>query len=158
MSVADRVRELVEPLLAEEGLELFDVECSPGRVAVLVDRPTGVDLDAITLATQRISALFDREDPVPGGRYLLEVSSPGLERTLRTPTHFRRALGTVVSVKTRAGVEGDRRAKGVLADADDDGFTVEGRRFSYGDVERVHTVFEWGPTPPPNRKQKAPAS
>jgi ribosome maturation factor RimP len=158
MSVADRVRELVEPLLADEGLELFDVECSPGRVAILIDRPSGLDLDAITLATQRISALFDREDPIPGGRYLLEVSSPGLERTLRTPSHFQRSLGSVVSVKTRSGVEGDRRLKGILAEADDAGFTVEGRRFAYGDVERVHTVFEWGPAPRPNRKQKAPAS
>jgi ribosome maturation factor RimP len=158
MSVADRVRELVEPLLTEEGLELFDVEYSPGRIAILIDRPAGLDLDAITLATQRISALFDREDPIPGGRYLLEVSSPGLERTLRTPTHFRRSLGSLVSVKTRSGVEGDRRVKGVLADADDDGFTVDGRRFAYGEVERAHTVFEWGPAPRPNRKQKAPAS
>jgi hypothetical protein len=53
MSVTDRVRELVEPLLAEEGLEVFDIECSPGRVAILVDRPSGLDLDAITVATQR---------------------------------------------------------------------------------------------------------
>ena len=158
MSVADRVRELVEPLLAEEGLEVFDIECSPGRVAILVDRPSGLDLDAITVATQRISALFDREDPIPGGRYLLEVSSPGLERTLRTPTHFQRSLGSVVSVKTRSGVEGDRRLKGVLADADDEGFTVDERHFAYADVERAHTVFEWGPAPRPNRKQKAPAS
>ena len=157
MSVAEQVRELVEPLLAGDGLALFDVECSPGRVVVLIDRPEGVDLDAITRATQQISAALDRADPIPG-RYLLEVSSPGLERPLRTPAHFQGAVGSLVSVKTRPDVEGDRRAKGILADADDDGFTVDGRRFVYADVERAHTVFEWGPPPHRPRKQKARAS
>ena len=164
MSVAERVRELVEPLLVGDGLELFDVECSPGRVVVLVDRPEGVDLDAITRATQQISAALDRDDPIPGGRYILEVSSPGLERTLRTPAHFRAAIGGLVAVKTRSVVEGDRRAKGTLTEADEDGFTVDGRRFRYEEIERVHTVFEWGapPRPPrsarPSKKQKASAS
>jgi hypothetical protein len=96
MSVVDRVRELVEPLLATDGLELFDVEFGGGRLIVLADRPGGVDLDALTRATHRISAALDHEDPIPGGRYLLEVSSPGLERTLRTPAHFRRYVGSVV--------------------------------------------------------------
>jgi ribosome maturation factor RimP len=163
MSVAEQLRGLVEPLLAEDGLELFDLECSPGRVVVLVDGPDGVDLDAVTRATQRISALLDREDPI-AGRYLLEVSSPGLERPLRTPTHFLRSIGSVVSVKTRPGVEGDRRVQGELTAADDEGFTVDGRRFLYDEVERVRTVFEWGPParPPkprrtPTQKQKASA-
>jgi len=157
MTVADQVRVLVEPLLAEDGLELFDVECSPGRVVVLVDRPGGVDLDAVTRATQRISALMDREDPIPG-RYLLEVSSPGLERPLRTPTHFLRSVGSTVAIKTRAGVDGDRRVQGELSAADDDGFAVDGRRFAYGDVERAHTVFEWGPPARPPRPARRPKS
>jgi ribosome maturation factor RimP len=144
MSVVDRVRKLVEPLLAEDGLELFDVEFSGGRLRVLADREGGVDLDALTSATRRISAALDHEDPVPGGRYVLEVSSPGLERPLRTPEHFRRFLGSTVAVKTRPGEQGDRRAKGVLTDADGGGFSVDGRHFAYDAVERVHTVFEWG--------------
>jgi ribosome maturation factor RimP len=168
MSVVERVRALVEPLLEADGLELFDVEVGGGRVVILADRPGGVDLDALTRATRQISALFDQEDPIPGGRYVLEVSSPGLERTLRTPAHFRRFTGSLVAVKTKPDVEGERRVRGVLADADDEGFTVEGRRFAYADVERVRTVFEWGPAPKPGRathtdrshprKQKAPAS
>src|SRR5713226_8227335 len=114
MSVVDRVRALVEPILAEDGLELFDVEFGGGRVVILADRDGGVDLDALTRATRHISDLFDRADPIPGGRYLLEVSSPGLERTLRTPAHFQRFVGSIVSVKTTAGISGERRLRGVL--------------------------------------------
>jgi ribosome maturation factor RimP len=156
MSVVNRVRALVEPLLAEDGLELFDVEHVGGRVVVLVDRPGGVDLDALTRATHRISTAFDQVDPVPGGRYLLEVSSPGLERALRTPAHFGRHIGATVAVKTRPGVDGDRRCQGLLADADAEGFRVGERRFSYADVERVHTVFEWGPAPRPGKSAGRP--
>jgi ribosome maturation factor RimP len=145
MGVAERVRDLVAPLVEAERLELFDVEFAAGRLRILVDREGGVDLDALTRATHRISAALDHADPVPGGRYVLEVSSPGLERPLRTPEHFRRSVGAEVAVKTHAHVEGDRRAQGVLTAADDDGFTLGGRRFSYGDVERARTVFTWGP-------------
>jgi ribosome maturation factor RimP len=151
MSVVDRLRALVEPLLVASGLELFDIEYTGGRVVVLVDRPGGIDLDALTRATHRISAALDEHDPIPGGRYLLEVSSPGLERTLRTPAHFRQYVGATVAVKTCPGSDGDRRCQGVLVEADDEGFRVDERRFSYLDVERVHTVFEWGPAPRPGK-------
>jgi ribosome maturation factor RimP len=151
MSVVDRVRNLVAPILAEDGLELFDVEFGGGRVTVLVDRPGGVDLDALTRATQRISAEFDRVDPVPGGRYFLEISSPGLERPLRTPAHFQRFVGSLVSVKTVPTAEGERRVKGTLEHADDTGITVDGRRIEYSDIERAQTVFEWGPGPKPGK-------
>jgi ribosome maturation factor RimP len=158
MSVVDRVRELVEPLLAEDALELFDVEYGGGRILIVADRPGGVDLEALTRSTRRISALFDEHDPVPGGRYVLEVSSPGLERTLRAPAHFQRFLGAKVSVKTCPGVEGERRYTGTLEAADDDGFTVDSRRLAYAEVERVQTVFEWESSPRPARAAKTTPS
>jgi len=168
MSVADRVRRIVEPLLAEQGLECFDVEFAGGRLVVMADRPGGVDLDALTEATRRISAALDREDPVPG-RYILEVSSPGLERRLRTPEHFRRFIGATVSVKLEPGTEAPRRLRGRLDAADDSGITVGGRAIPYDEIERAQTVFEWGPSPKPgkprpgtspahHRDQKASAS
>lgn len=167
MSVAERVRTIVEPLLAEEGLECFDVEYGGGRLVVLADRDGGVDLDALTRATHRISAALDRDDPVPGGRYFLEVSSPGLERRLRTPDHFRRFVGSAISVKTVPSAVGERRVKGVLTAADDEGIAVGDRTIAYADIERAQTVFEWGPAPKPGKSrskrpstlpdQKAPA-
>lgn len=162
MSVADRVRVLVEPLLADEGLELFDVDYGGGRLVVLADCEGGVDLEALTRATHRISAALDEADPIPGGRYLLEVSSPGLERRLRTPDHFRRFVGSLVSIKTMAAVEGERRIKGVLTEAGAKGITVDDRRLAYADIERAQTVFEWGPAPKPGKaktpKPSRPAS
>jgi ribosome maturation factor RimP len=146
MGTDDAVRRLVEPLLAARGLELFDVELRSGILRISVDKDTGLDLDAISEASEVISDALDNEDPIPG-KYTLEVSSPGLERPLRTPAHFRRFVGTTVSVRTQPEVEGERRIQGTLEAADDDGITVAGRRLTYSEIERARTVFEWGPTP-----------
>ena len=84
------------------------------------------------------------------------MSSPGVERPLRTPEHFRRFVGTTVAVKLRPDVEGERRVEGTLDDADDDGVIVGGRAVPYADIERARTVFEWGPArrPAPKRQKK----
>jgi ribosome maturation factor RimP len=150
MSVAERVRRIVEPLLVEQGLECFDVEFGGGRLVVMADRPGGVDLDALTEATRRISVALDQEDPVPG-RYLLEVSSPGLERRLRTPAHFERFVGATISVKVAPSAEGARRVTGRLDTVDDSGIIVDGRSIAFDDIERAQTVFEWGPSPKPGK-------
>jgi ribosome maturation factor RimP len=153
MSVVDDVQQLVAPLLADLGLDVYDVEYTGGTVRVTVDRPGGVDLDAIAVATRLISRELDHADPVPG-RYTLEVTSPGLERSLRTSAHFRTAVGAIVTVRTRPEVEGDRRSRGVLSAADGDGIVVRlddgtERRLAYDEIERAKTVFEWGPAARP---------
>jgi ribosome maturation factor RimP len=150
-----RVRELVEPLLNDLGTELFDVELKQGILRISIDRPTGVDLDAITNATRAINEVLDREDPIEGS-YSLEVSSPGLERALRTPEHFRRFVGTTISVKTNPDVAGERRFQATLDAADDAGITLAGRRIAYGEIDRARTVFEWGGQPKGQPKQGAP--
>ena len=159
-STVERVRAVVEPLVAAADLELYDVELAGGILRVLVDRSGGVDLAVIGEVTRAVSEALDADDPLPG-RYTLEVSSPGLERKLRTPAHFAAALGKKVRVRTVAGTEGERRVEGELAAADDEGVvlaTPDGeRRIAYAEVERAKTVFEWGPTPPPGagkRRQK----
>ena len=148
----ERVRAVVEPAVTAADLELYDVELAGGTLRVLVDRSGGVDLAVLGDVTRAVSEALDADDPLPG-RYTLEVSSPGLERKLRTPAHFAAALGRKVRVRTVPGTEGERRLEGELTAADDDGVvlaTPEGeRRVAYGDVERAKTVFEWGPTPPP---------
>jgi len=150
MGAVDNVERVVAPVVAASGLELVDVELRPGTLKVTVDRPGGVDLDLIGAVTAAVSSALDREDVVPGGRYELEVSSPGVERRLRRPEHFRRFVGSEISVRTRAGVEGERRFEGVLEEADDDGIVVGltgpgggSRRLAYLDLERVHTTFDW---------------
>lgn len=150
MDPANQVRALVEPLLAADGLELVDVQFAGGSLQVFVDRPGGIDLDSISQVTVRVSRLLDDHDPVPG-RYTLEVSSPGLERPLRRPEHFRRFVGATIAVKTRPDVPGERREQGTLEAADDEGIVVAGRRLSYAEIDRARTVFEWGPAPKPGR-------
>lgn len=157
MTVADRVRDIVLPLLADRDLDLYDVEMAGPVLKVVVERSGGLDLDALSDATRAVSRALDEADPIAGS-YTLEVTSPGLERTLRTPAHFAGAVGETVKVKVvadAAGPGGERRVAGLLAAADDDGITVrtgdgdEGaaveRHVPYADIERARTVFEWGP-------------
>ena len=141
------------PLVTAADLELVDVELRTGVLLVTVDRVGGVDLEALTDANRVVSALLDDLDPIPD-RYTLEVSSPGVERTLRTPAHFVKAVGETVTVKTRPQVPGDRRLRGVLSAADDDGMELAvdnapgGRvRLAYSDIDKARTVFVWGPEP-----------
>ena len=153
MTVSDRVRDVVEAPLETSGLELVDVEHTGNLLRVSVDRPGGVDLDAISDASRRVSEALDRTDVVPG-RYVLEVSSPGVERALRTPEHFRRFVGATVAVRTRPGTDGDRRIEGELEAADDEVVVVAGRRLAYGDIERARTVFVWEAAAKPGKGGK----
>ena len=115
---------VLRPVVNAADLELVDVELRSGVLLVTVDRPGGVDLQALTDANRAVSGVLDELDPIPG-QYSLEVSSPGVERTLRTPDHFARAVGETVSVKTRPQVPGERRLRGRLVAADDEGFELE---------------------------------
>ena len=155
----EAVRAVIEPIVVSLDLEVFDLTVDGRTLQLTVDREGGVDLDALTTTTQAVSAALDAADQtgpdLGSGAYSLEVSSPGLERPLRTPTHFRRALGATVSIKTApAEPEGDAiRQRGVLTGADGDGCTidVEGLpiRITYDSIVAARTVFEWGPAPKP---------
>ena len=165
MSSIDSIRELCEPLLAGADLELWDVEIGKGVVRILVDRDGGVDLDALTRASHALSGLFDSHpDVAPPGAYQLEVSSPGVERTLRTVEQYRRYLGELVSIKLTAAVEGQRRWRGTLVSADAQGVKIASEDNStpvpagaasgydhtvslrYDQIERTRTVLVWGPS------------
>ncbi len=153
---------LLAPAVAPLGLELVDVERRTTLLRLVVDRPGGIDLDAIAEATKVLSAVLDEHDPFPGHRYSLEVSSPGIERPLRTPQHFAGALGQTVSVRTVAGGEGERRFTGRLTAVDDEGFVLEGgdlpdgrKGFTYDEVQRARTVFDFGTAPSPSRRKGA---
>jgi ribosome maturation factor RimP len=155
--MTDQLYASLLPLVAAADLELIDVELRSGVLLVTVDRPGGVDLEALTDANRAVSAALDEIDPIPG-RYTLEVSSPGVERTLRTPAHFTKAVGELVTIKTRPQVPGDRRVRGTLLSADDAGIELEieqatdGRlALAYSDIDRARTVFVWGPDPRPGR-------
>ena len=150
MGTSDDVERIAAPLLQSAGLNLVDVEFRSGNIVVTVDRDGGIDLDTLASTSKAISAAIDREGVGPPSRYELEVSSPGLERRLRRPEHFRRFVGHQISIRTLPGVDGERRLEGELVSADDHGVVVTApgspdgcRRLAYGDIERAHTIFDW---------------
>ncbi len=165
----ETVRAAIEPIVASLDLEVFDLSIDGRTLQLTVDRDGGVDLDALTAATRAVSAALDAADQsgpdLGSGSYSLEVSSPGLERPLRTPTHFRRAVGATVSIKAvSAEPDGETvRYRGLLVEAGDDGCTVDvdgsHLNVSYDAVVAAHTVFEWVPAPKPGsgRRQKKSA-
>jgi len=140
----------VEPIADDFGVELVDIESLQGVVRVVIDEPDGLNSQTLVDVTKAVSRMVDAEDPIPG-RFTLEVSSPGVERPLKRPAHFQRAVGEQVSVKTMPEVAGERRVEGELLAADEEGVTVAGedgtRSFRYGEIRSARTVFDWGPTP-----------
>jgi ribosome maturation factor RimP len=169
MGAEEDISLALRPAVHAAGLEIWDVERSGTSVRVLVERADGVDLEAISQVTSAISTVLDeRDDLVPTGRYTLEVSSPGLERRLRYPTHFARYVGQEVAVKTVAGADGARRLRGTLVGVTDEEITVrapisgtesEDVRLPLNRVERANTVFSWGqPAKQARPKKSVPAA
>jgi ribosome maturation factor RimP len=153
MTVSDATRAVVLAAVEPLDVELYDLEHAGGTLRVTVDRPGGIDIDAIAEVTRAVSRALDDADPIPGS-YHLEVSSPGLERTLRTPAHWQGAVGERVKVKLRAEVDGVRRVDGTVAAVGDGEVTIDvdggaPHVVRLDDVERARTVFEWGPAPKP---------
>ncbi len=150
----------LSPLLEARGLDLVDVEMQGAQLTVFVDKEGGVGLDELGEATRDVSAALDELDPMPG-RYTLSVSSPGLERRLRTPAHFARAVGETVTIRIDSGTSEVRRVTGTLAAADDTGCTLAGPdvpdgelRVGYDQIERARTVFEWGPASQGSKRER----
>jgi ribosome maturation factor RimP len=172
------IRGLVEPVLASIGLELWDVEVARDVVRIMVERSDdgegpaepsgpagpgrGIDHDALSDASSVVSPVLDAHpEAVPAGRYQLEVSSPGIERTLRTPEQFRRYIGTEIAVKTSEPVDGARRHRGRIVEVGPAGIDLEpdadpGGRLNlrFDQMNRARTVMEWAPAagrPSPGR-------
>lgn len=113
--------ELLEPSLKALGFELVDLDVRVGRNGLLrlyIDKADGVMLADCEFVSKQIGALLDVEDPLPGA-YTLEVSSPGLDRRLRTPEHFERFSGDRVRIELKRAVSGRKRFKGVLLGIDE---------------------------------------
>ena len=146
------VAELVRPVVEASGLELWDVSYrkEAGRMVlrVLVDRDGGVDLDTISATSERLSRRLDLEGFSADRGYSLEVSSPGLERPLREPRHFRRSVGQRIKVKTAAPIGGRRVHEGALVSADAEAIEIASDggelRVPYADIASASTVFECG--------------
>jgi ribosome maturation factor RimP len=156
----DRVHALVAPIAADLQLDVYDIERRGATVRITLDTPAGseggITLDSLSLATRLISRELDHEDPI-AGHYTLEVTSPGLERQLRTPAHFQREVGKTITIRLRDPQADPRRFQGALIAADERTATLlldDGteRIVSIDDVDKARTVFDWGPKPKPGKQ------
>ncbi|NLA37036.1 MAG: ribosome maturation factor RimP, partial [Actinobacteria bacterium] len=144
MATRDTLLALVTPIVAEVGAELYDLEYTGGVLKITVTQAGGIDLDTIGEITKQVSRQLDLDEPITS-RYTLEVSSPGLERTLRLPEHWGGAVGEQVRVKLKPHVQGERRLVGTVVSATDsqatmevDGATVV---IDIDEVDRARTVY-----------------
>lgn len=99
----EQIRGLAAEIAVREGCRLYDIEFRDRTLRVFIDRPTGgVSVDDCVNVSKGLNLRLDVEDVVPGGRYELEVSSPGLERKLTEPWHFEGAVGQTVQLRYRS--------------------------------------------------------
>lgn len=151
--IPDGYRELIEPIVTDHGLELVDVEVRQGRapwtVRIVVDTSEAdgrVPVDRCAAISREIGVGLDAVDLVPH-HYQLEVSSPGLDRTLAREKDFHAACGQQVKIETRQPIEGRRRFKGKLLAFDGRVIEVEidgePREVPFEAVGRAHTLYQF---------------
>lgn len=125
----EQVRQIAERVTASHGLELVEVEFrGSGRARMLrifIDKPGGVTHHDCEQVSREVGTILDVEDVVPGGSYVLEVSSPGLDRRLVKAADYQRFRGSLVRITTNEPVNGGRSFEGRLADFQDGRLTIE---------------------------------
>lgn len=147
MQRQEKWQTIIGPILAGTPYELVGVECVGGGkhtvVRVYIDKPGGITLDDIVQLTREMSVVLDVEEPIQGP-YTLEVSSPGLDRPLFQPRHFKEKIGEKIYLKVRHSMGNRQNFKGILLSADEKGLQMEvdGQVFSftYEDVEKAKVI------------------
>jgi ribosome maturation factor RimP len=146
----EAVRQVAEPLLASQGMELVDVEYqreAPGWVLRLyIDREGGVNIDDCAEVSRELGTILEVRDLIPNP-HILEVSSPGLTRPLRKPEDFLKYRNHRVKIKTSVPVEGRRNFKGIILDVEGDlvQLEVDGRRYGIprGSIAKANLEIEF---------------
>jgi|SRR5450631_367158 len=125
----ERVRKVAERVAASSGLEVVEVELRGGGKArmlrIVIDKPAGVTHEDCASLSREVSTILDVEDVVPGAEYLLEVSSPGLDRKLLRPADYERFTGSKVKLTTRNPIDGNRHFEGRLESFQDGRLTLD---------------------------------
>ena len=150
--VASKIEEIAQRVAESEGMELVEVEVKGGGaqrlVRISIDKPAGVTHADCELVSQQVGTILDVEDVVPGGRYTLEVSSPGVERRLLKPRDYERFEGKKAKITLRDPMEGQRHWEGTIAGLAGGAVALEvgpGKtiRFPFEQVLKAHLKFEW---------------
>jgi len=127
MADAESLKSIILPVLDQMGIDLVDLELhgSGNRtiLRVFVDQEGGITLQRCANASRAIADILDRKDPIPS-RYVLEVSSPGLNRPLTTERDFKRHVGKTVNIRHRKD-DREERVEGVIIHVSDGAVTIE---------------------------------
>ncbi|MDD2443772.1 MAG: ribosome maturation factor RimP [Desulfotomaculaceae bacterium] len=138
LKTADIVKEMVLPLVQELGLELVDVEFAKEggqwRLRIFIDKPAGVGIEDCQRLSEELNGLLDKKDPIPQS-YVLEVSSPGIERPLKKPDDYDRFAGSLVTIKTFIPFGNKRKFTGRI-------IGINGNRVTV-DVEGVELILPY---------------
>src|SRR5450631_2217341 len=149
--VAAKIEEVAQQVTQSEGLELVEVEVkgggNAGFVRSAIDKPEGVTHADCGLVSEKVGAILDAEDMVPG-HYTLEVTSPGVERKLFKPIDYQRFQGKKAKLTMRDPVEGRRTWEGTLAGYAEGMISLETepgktRDFPFEQVQKANLKFEW---------------
>ncbi len=149
-TAAREVSRIIEPILEEMDIELVDVEyvTEHGRpvLRVYIDKYGGVTIDDCAAVSREIGDIIDINDTL-SGRYVLEVSSPGLNRPLKKEKDFMQVVGKKVKLKTMAPVDGRRNFKGTLLSFEEGKLVIDlengEARLSLADLEKANLVYEF---------------
>ena len=141
----ERVRSLAEPVLTRHGAELVEVQVRRGRsqlVRIVADRPGGITLEVCARVSEELSRMLDVDDPIPG-RYTLEVTSPGLDRPLRTEADFRKHAGKRVKVVRSDGRHEEGTVEDVMSDRVRLSRASGAVEVPYADIAKATLVLPW---------------
>ncbi len=150
--IVDVARRVAGPVLEEMGYELADLkfimESGRWRLQFFIDKPGGITIDDCEAVSREIDTLIEVEDFIQGA-YVLEVSSPGLDRSLYKPADYIRFNGKLAKVKTTVSIEGQKALAGRIDSPDEEGFSLimnDGRKIvyiKYGQVEKARLEVEF---------------
>ena len=144
--VADNLTQLIEPVVDGLGFELLGIEyIAQGRHSILrlyIDSEQGIGLEDCEKVSRQVSGVMDVEDPVKG-QYVLEVSSPGLDRPLFKASQYARHAGQTIKLRLRRPLDGKRKFRGVLSAVDETGILLtdddgQETRLEFGDIEKAN--------------------
>jgi ribosome maturation factor RimP len=148
-SPRERVRALLAPVVADAGFDLEDVELTPAGsrrvLRVVVDRDGGLDLDAVAAVSRVVDGALDGSDVLGGGPYVLEVTSPGVDRPLTEPRHWRRAVSRLVEAPLTAGGTVRGRVLVVTDEAVELDVAGERRSLAFDELGKGQVQVEFGP-------------
>jgi len=151
-AVPSKIEMIAQRVVESEGMELVEVEVKGGGnqrfVRIAIDKPEGISHADCELVSQQVGTILDVEDVLPGGRYTLEVTSPGVERKLLKPKDYERFQGKKIKLTLREAIEGSRHFEGTLAGFQAGLVALEvapGKtlQFPFDQIQKANLKFEW---------------